>query len=109
MEPEELNESDYKILEVLREGRATPAALKDWTGRSGQTVHNRLGRLVAAGHVEKVHESGLYELVDDPRQDEKMPICTNCNHRVVDTSDERGDYFCSNCNAVLREEDVKYD
>ncbi|WP_188785567.1 winged helix-turn-helix domain-containing protein [Halobellus salinus] len=68
MEPEDLNQSDREILKVLRDGRATPAALKDWTGRSGQTVHNRLGRLVAAGHVEKVHGSGLYELVDDPEQ-----------------------------------------
>lgn len=67
MEPKDLNDSDREILGVLREGRATPAALKDWTGLSGQTVHNRLGRLVAAGHVEKVHESGLYELIDDPR------------------------------------------
>jgi len=70
MEPKDLNDSDREILEMLSEGRATPAALKDWTGLSGQTVHNRLGRLVAAGHVEKVHESGLYELVEDPRDGE---------------------------------------
>jgi uncharacterized membrane protein len=69
MEPEDLNDSDRAILAVLREGRATPAALKDWTGLSGQTIHNRLGRLVAAAHVEKVHDSGLYELVDDPREE----------------------------------------
>lgn len=68
MEPEDLNDSDREILKILAEGRATPVALKDWAGLSGQTVHNRLGRLVAAGHVEKVHESGLYELVQDPRE-----------------------------------------
>lgn len=67
MEPKNLNNSDHEILDSLHEGRATPAALKDWTGLSGQTIHNRIGRLLAAGHVEKVHESGLYELVDDPR------------------------------------------
>lgn len=60
--------SDRQLLDELREDRATPAALKDWTGLSGQTVHNRLGHLVAAGHVQKVHESGLYELVEDPRE-----------------------------------------
>ena len=67
MEPKNLNDSDRAILDALDKGRATPAALKDWTGLSGQTVHNRLGRLVAAGHVKKVHESGLYEVVNDPR------------------------------------------
>ncbi|WP_238392137.1 helix-turn-helix transcriptional regulator [Halorussus amylolyticus] len=67
MKAEELIESDKKILEQLRDGRCTPAALVDWTGLSKQTIHNRLNVLVAAEHVEKVHESGLYELVDDPQ------------------------------------------
>ena len=69
MEPGELNESDEAILDALERGRATPAALVDWTGLSKQTIHNRLNVLVAAGHVEKVHDSGLYELVNDPRTD----------------------------------------
>lgn len=68
MEPTDLLESDRAILEELDRGRCTPAALVEWTGLSKQTVHNRLNVLSAAGHVEKVHESGLYELVDDPRQ-----------------------------------------
>lgn len=67
MESADLNESDEKILDTLRAGRATPAALIDWTGLSKQTVHSRLNTLVAAGHVEKIHSSGLYELTDDPR------------------------------------------
>lgn len=70
MEPEQLNDSDRSLLDALSKGRATPAALMDWTGLSKQTVHARLNTLVAAGHVEKVHPSGLYELVDDPRQHE---------------------------------------
>jgi DNA-binding IclR family transcriptional regulator len=70
MEPEHLNASDRSLLDALAEGRATPAALIDWTGLSKQTVHARLNTLVAAGHVEKAHPSGLYELVDDPRQHE---------------------------------------
>jgi len=40
-----------------------------WTGLSKQTIHNRLNVLVAAGHVEKVRESGLYEPVADPPND----------------------------------------
>lgn len=70
MEAEELNDSDRSLIDALAGGRATPAALIDWTGLSKQTVHARLNTLVAAGHVEKVHGSGLYELVDDPRQHE---------------------------------------
>lgn len=67
MKARELLESDQKILNQLQEGRCTPAALVDWTDLSKQTIHNRLNVLVAAGHVQKVHESGLYELVTDPR------------------------------------------
>ena len=70
MKPSELNDSDRSLLDALAEGRATPAALIDWAGLSKQTVHARLNTLVAAGHVEKVHGSGLYELVDDPREPE---------------------------------------
>lgn len=69
MEAEELNESDRAILDELAKGRGTPVALIDWTGLSKQTIHSRLNVLVAADHVEKVHESGLYELVDDPRHE----------------------------------------
>lgn len=69
MEPGDLQNSDREILKALEDGRATPAALIDWTGLSKNTIHARLNVLVAAGHVEKIHESGLYELVDDPRSD----------------------------------------
>lgn len=67
MDAANLNASDHKILDVLNDGRCTPAALAEWAGLSEQTIHSRLNVLVAAGHVEKVHDSGLYELVDDPR------------------------------------------
>lgn len=69
MDPADLGESDIKILNALADGRATPAALQDWTGLSKATVHGRLNVLVAAGVVEKVHDSGLYELANDPRED----------------------------------------
>lgn len=68
MEAGDLNESDEKILNALQEGRATPAYLADATGLANQTIHNRLNILVAAGHVAKIHDSGLYELVSDPRE-----------------------------------------
>ena len=69
MKPEELLASDRQILDALIEGRCTPAFLVDITGLSKPTIHNRLNILVAADHVEKIHTSGLYELVDDPRKE----------------------------------------
>jgi len=69
MDPDDLLESDEAILDELRHGRATPAYLVERTGLSKQTIHNRLNVLVAGDHVSKVHESGLYELADDPRPD----------------------------------------
>ena len=68
MQPTDLTDSDQKILDVLSEGRGTPAFLVDETNLASQTIHNRLNVLVAAGHVEKIHGSGLYELKNDPRQ-----------------------------------------
>lgn len=67
MDEEDLLESDREILNELGNGRCTPSALSDWTEYSVQTIHNRLNVLVAAGYVDKVHDSGLYELQSDPR------------------------------------------
>jgi len=69
MNSEELIASDRQILDALSDGRCTPSFLVDITELSKQTIHNRLNVLVAAGHVEKIHTSGLYELVDDPRKE----------------------------------------
>jgi DNA-binding IclR family transcriptional regulator len=71
MDAGDLEESDWKLLEELRRGRATPKALTDWTGLSESTIHSHLKHLRWAGYVEKVHESGLYELVLDPREDDE--------------------------------------
>jgi DNA-binding IclR family transcriptional regulator len=70
MDAADLLDSDVAILDALGQGRATPAYLVEVTGLSKQTIHGRLNVLVAADHVRKVHESGLYELVDDPRSDD---------------------------------------
>ena len=63
----DINESDEKILDALQEGRGTPALLIDETGLSKPTVHSRLKLLITTGSVEKIHDSGVYELVEDPR------------------------------------------
>lgn len=68
MDTDDLLGSDRAILDALTDGRATPSLLVDKTEVSRQTIHNRLNVLVASGFVEKVHDSGVYELVDDPRE-----------------------------------------
>lgn len=72
MDPDDLRPADEAILDELKDGRVTKGALVDWTGYSRNTVYNRLEVLEAASHVECVHEgTRLFELVDDPRKDNK--------------------------------------
>lgn len=61
-----LNPTDHAILDMLGEGRCSPAYIADRHDYSRGNVKNRLDRLVEHGYVERVHR-GLYELVDDPR------------------------------------------
>ena len=63
----DLSPTDRAILEMLREGRCTPAYIAAEHDYSRQHVRNRLQRLVELGYVERVHK-GLYELVQDPEQ-----------------------------------------
>jgi len=60
-------ESDEKVLEVLKEGRANPKWIREQTGLKKQRVNDALERLMNAGWVRKLTR-GLYELVDDPRE-----------------------------------------
>ena len=59
-------------------GKATPTevrrALRDRGELAGvgdpvkQTIHNRMQRLELAGHLENRYDTGLYQLVSDPRE-----------------------------------------
>ncbi|MCU4716606.1 helix-turn-helix transcriptional regulator [Halapricum hydrolyticum] len=63
----DLSPTDKAILEMLREGRCTPAfiaAEKDYTRAH---VRNRLQRLTELGYVTRLHQ-GLYELSRDPEE-----------------------------------------
>ena len=63
-----ITEATEEILDVLAEGRATPGFIQRETGRSRNTVHNQLNRLLAADAIAYVDEpTGLYELRSDPR------------------------------------------
>jgi DNA-binding IclR family transcriptional regulator len=73
----EPSEKDEQVLEVLKDGRdagdpwgrANPRYLIDETGLEKSNVEFSLRSLRNAGWVERVAR-GLYELVDDPRDQE---------------------------------------
>lgn len=74
LKPDQLNGADRLILDVLEEGRATPTLvlrLLETRGNdySRQYVSQRIKRLTEHGHLENVLDTGVYELVDDPRDD----------------------------------------
>jgi predicted transcriptional regulator of viral defense system len=67
LDPTDLSPADEAVLDMLREGRVTAPFVRDETDYSLQYVRDVLSRLEEHGHVVKVH-SGLYELVNDPRE-----------------------------------------
>lgn len=62
-----LNPTDHAVLDMLSEGRCTPAYIAKQKGYSRSNVRNRLDRLHEHGFVNRLHK-GLYELVEDPRE-----------------------------------------
>lgn len=62
-------ENQEQVLGVFKEEhRANPLRVREATGLSKQRVNDALGSLVDAGWVRRVNR-GLYEFVDDPRED----------------------------------------
>lgn len=73
--PSDLNGLDNEISDCLQEGRATPTLIKRLLEQNGtrnevsrRYVNQRLKRLTEHEHVNNVLETGVYELVDDPRE-----------------------------------------
>ena len=66
----DLSPTDRAALEMLREGRCTPAYIATEQNYSRQHVRNRLQRLTELGYVTRLHK-GLYELALDPERGEK--------------------------------------
>ena len=69
---DELNDLDEKILNVLTDGRATPTLIKiileeRGTEVSRQYINQRMKRLSEHDHIENLFDTGVYELVIDPR------------------------------------------
>lgn len=70
--PDQLNDADALILDVLHEGRATPTLVRrvlDERGHSfsRQYISQRIKRLAEHNHIENLHDTGVYAVVDDPR------------------------------------------
>lgn len=61
VEAGDLDELHWSIIELMQEGRVTPAYLSENVGESRQLVSKRLRDLQMAGIVTQVHR-GLYEL-----------------------------------------------
>lgn len=68
LKSDQLTETDEQIVGLLAEGRVTAPYAADTIDASQEYVRSRLRRLVEHGHARKVY-TGLYELVDDPRED----------------------------------------
>jgi hypothetical protein len=117
LDADDLRDVDRDLLVYLREGRVTPAYARDRMideGRREVTstyLGQRLQRLEEHDHVVNLYGNGLYELVDDPEDslDKGKPICPECGrHLEKGVEDERGDYFCGNCNVLWPEDDISY-
>ncbi|MGQ3723549.1 helix-turn-helix transcriptional regulator [Natrialba aegyptia] len=70
LEPRQLNDADNDILDFMAEedDRVNPSYVAKETGHSRPYVSQRLKRMKEHGHVRQPHR-GLWELVDDPRDE----------------------------------------
>ncbi|AGB38780.1 hypothetical protein [Natronococcus occultus] len=72
----DLRDVDRDLLEYLLEGRVTPVYARERMNDEGRRevtstyLGQRLQRLEEHDHVRNLYETGLYELIDDPRERE---------------------------------------
>jgi len=71
----DLRDIDERLLEFLDDGRVTPRYARTLLASEGkdysrQYIHERLKRLREHGVVENLGDDGLYELRDDPREND---------------------------------------
>jgi len=66
----EPSNGEEQVLDVLRDGRANPLYIREQTGLEKGNVEYFLSQLTTAGWVRKL-TTGLYELKEDPREDER--------------------------------------
>lgn len=74
LDADDLNRWDILILEYLSEGRATPELVRKMAEQDGkdgvtrQYINQRMTRLAEHEHLDNVLDTGVYDLVDDPRE-----------------------------------------
>lgn len=74
LDADDLNRWDILILEYLSGGRATPELVRKMAEQDGkdgvtrQYINQRMARLAEHEHLDNVLGTGVYELVDDPRE-----------------------------------------
>ncbi|QIO25466.1 hypothetical protein [Haloarcula sp. JP-L23] len=74
LEERDLNDTDVKILDTLSEGRVTPTLARKLLEQDGievsrQYINQRIKRLEEHGHVENLHDTGVYQLISRPDMD----------------------------------------
>ncbi len=70
--PDDLNDLDKQIVEYLAtEGRASPTLFMraEDIDTSRQWVSSRFTRLAEHDHIRDLYDTGIYELVEDPREE----------------------------------------
>ena len=75
LDADDLNEMDGRILDYLADGRATPTLVRrllehDEIEVSRQYINQRMKRLEEHEHIRNLLDTGVYELVDDPRKED---------------------------------------
>jgi len=71
LDTDDLAPVDEEILAMLQDGRVTAPFVAHESGYNIQYIRDRLARLVEHNHAIKVYD-GLYELVDDPREEDNV-------------------------------------
>lgn len=69
---DDLNDTDERILDALTDGRATPTLIKKILENSGvevsrQYINQRMKRLAEHDNIKNLFDTGVYELITDPR------------------------------------------
>jgi len=95
MEPDDLREADWSIIEVLREGRNNAPNISDRTGYSKQYIRERFKRLSDEGMVRNIG-SGIYELIPEevPKRDWSIKIISLCSLKFWRPLRWKQNHFC---------------
>lgn len=68
IDEDEFTDTELEIVDMLADGRCTPAYLAEELGISQEYTRSRLGELKRLGLVEQVHR-GLYALAEENNDD----------------------------------------